>query len=155
MKTLIPAGLCVALVVASCGPSATPAGPAVVEVSEALCRPTPRGRDVTACYMTLTASQNDRLVSVSTPLAAEGQIHEMTTEGGIMRMGELPDGLALPAGEAVSLRPGAEHIMLIGLKQPLAEGEQVSLTLTFEKAAPLGVQARIGVPAAGSGHTGH
>ena len=154
MKTLTPAALLAAFAVTACGQPTTPTGPAVVEVGEALCRPTPKGRDVTACYVTLTASQNDRLISVSTPLAAEGQIHEMNTEGGIMRRAPLPDGLALPAGEVVSLRPGAEHIMLIGLKQPLAEGEQVPLTLTFEKAVPFGARAVVGTPAIAGTHDG-
>lgn len=154
MKTFAPALLLACLALVSCGGSSPAEGPALVEAREAMCRPTPRGRDVTACYVTLTASQNDRLVSVATPLAAEAQIHEMKTEGGIMRMAELPDGLALPAGEAVSLRPGAEHIMVLGLKQPLAEGDQLLLTLTFEKGAVVHARAHVGAPRI-EGHGAH
>lgn len=129
---------------------------AVVEATDALCRPTPNGRDVTACYVTLTASQADLLVSVSTTLA-NAEVHEMKTEGGIMQMGALTGGLPLPAGEAVSLAPGGNHIMLTDVKTPLAAGDTVALTLTFEKAAPLGVQASVGqpAPAQASAHTGH
>ena len=129
---------------------------AVVEATAALCRPTPNGRDVTACYVTLTASQADRLVSVSTTLA-NAEVHEMKTKGGIMQMGALTGGLPLPAGEAVSLAPGGNHIMLTGVKTPLAAGDTVALTLTFEKAAPLGVQASVGqpTPTQASAHTGH
>ena len=125
---------------------------AVVEATDALCRPTPNGRDVTACYVTLTASQADRLVSVSTTLA-DAEVHEMKTEGGIMQMGPLIGGLPLPAGEAVSLAPGGNHIMLTGVKTPLAAGDTVALTLTFDKAAPLGTRATVGQP--GPAHTGH
>ena len=128
---------------------------AAVEATEAVCRPTPNGRDVTGCYVTLTASQADRLVSVASPSAGTAEIHDMKTEGGIMKMAQLPEGLALPAGEAVSLKPGGNHIMLMQVKTPLAAGDTVSLTLTFEKAAPLGVRAAVGQPAPAGGHTGH
>ncbi|WP_349311637.1 copper chaperone PCu(A)C [Brevundimonas subvibrioides] len=138
------------LTLAACGQASAPTGPATVAVSDALCRPTPNGRDVTGCYLTLTASQADRLVSVGSPVAGLAQIHEMKTENGMMMMGELKDGLALPAGEAVSLAPGGNHIMLLQLKQPLAAGEQVPLTLTFEHAQPVGVRAAVGQPPAAS-----
>ncbi|WP_041761622.1 copper chaperone PCu(A)C [Brevundimonas subvibrioides] len=138
------------LTLAACGQASAPAGPATVAVSDALCRPTPNGRDVTGCYLTLTASQADRLISVGSPVSGLAQIHEMKTENGMMMMGELKDGLALPAGEAVSLAPGGNHIMLLQLKQPLAAGEQVPLTLTFEHAQPVGVRAAVGQPPAAS-----
>jgi copper(I)-binding protein len=138
------------LTLAACGEAAVPTGPATVAVADALCRPTPNGRDITGCYLTLTASQADRLVSVGSPISGLAQIHEMSTENGMMKMGELKDGLALPAGEAVSLAPGGNHIMLMQLKQPLAAGEQVALTLTFEHAQPVGVRATVGQPPAAS-----
>lgn len=148
----------VAATLAAC--TAQPEAPslAVVEAAEALCRPMPNGRDVTACYITLTASQADRLISVSTPLAATAEVHEMKTEGGIMQMGVLTGGLPLPAGEAVGLAPGGNHIMLTGVKIPLAAGDTVALTLTFEKAATLVVQATVGQPTPSSSpdeHTAH
>jgi len=138
------------LTLAACGQASAPTGPATVAVSDALCRPTPNGRDATGCYLTLTASQADRLVSVGSPVSGLAQIHEMKTENGMMMMGELKDGLALPAGEAVSLAPGGNHIMLLQLKQPLAAGEQVPLILTFEHAQPVGVRAAVGQPPAAS-----
>ena len=150
MKRLIlPAAL---LTLAACGQAPAPEAPAVVATTDALCRPTPNGRPMTGCYLTLTASRDDRLIAVSSPVAGEGQIHEMKVVDGMMSMAELEDGLALPAGEAVALRPGGNHIMLIDLKQPLAESEQVSLTLTFEHAPAMGIRARVGQPpAAGQG----
>lgn len=130
----------------ACQPAA-PAGPPTVAVTDAVCRPTPNGRDVTGCYLTLTASGDDRLVSVSSPAAASAEIHEMSTEGGVMKMGEMKDGLPLPAGEAVALAPGGNHVMLMGVTAPLKAGDAVSLTLTFEKAAAYGVRATVGQPA--------
>lgn len=123
--------------------------PALVEVSDAVCRPAAPGRDVTGCYATLSASRDDRLVSITSPVARELQIHEMKTEGGMMRMAERPDGLPLPAGETVRLAPGGDHIMLFGATGPLTEGGEVQATLTFEAAPPQTVRFRIGQPAAG------
>ena len=144
-RLLIPAVL---LTLTACNPAAAPEAPAVVTTTDALCRPTPNGRPMTGCYLTLTASRDDRLIVVSSPVAGEGQIHEMKVTDGMMSMAELEDGLVLPAGEAVALQPGGNHIMLLALKQPLAEGEQVSLTLTFEHAPPMGIRAIVGQPPA-------
>ncbi|MBX3478532.1 MAG: copper chaperone PCu(A)C [Brevundimonas sp.] len=136
--------LILAALTAGCGapPAATPG----VEVAEALCRPTPNGRDLTGCYLTLTAATDDRLTAVTSPAAAQGQIHEVTQENGLMTMRELPDGLPLAAGRAVALKPGSDHLMLLGLAAPLVQGDTVSLTLSFEKAPPVTVTARVAQP---------
>lgn len=138
----LPALALLCLGVAACQDAAAPS----VEVSDAVCRPTPNGRDLTGCYMTLTATTDDRLVAVSTPAAAMAEIHDMSTEGGIMTMGEMAGGLPLPAGQAVSLQPGGNHLMLIQVTAPLADGDTVDLTLTFDQAEPVIVTARIGNP---------
>lgn len=118
----------------------------VVEVSDALCRPTPNGRDLTGCYMTLTATTDDRLVSASTSAATEVQIHSVSTEGGVMTMEEMPDGMPLPAGTPAHLAPGGNHIMLLGVTTPLKPGDTVDLVLTFERADPATVTAQVGTP---------
>ena len=97
--------------------------------------------------MTLVAATDDRLISVSTPAAATSEIHEMSTAGGVMTMAEMADGLPLPAGQATALQPGGNHIMLMQVTAPLAEGDTVELALTFEDAAPITVSARVGNPA--------
>lgn len=130
----------------------TEAPAATVRIADALCRPTPNGRDMTGCYLTLTASADDRLVSVASSAAGEGEIHEMKTENGMMSMAELTEGLPLPAGQAVSLAPGGNHIMLMGLTRPLAEGETVVMTLTFENAPSAEVTARVAQPALPGAH---
>lgn len=138
----LPALALLCLGVAACQDAAAPS----VEVADAVCRPTPNGRDLTGCYMILTATTDDRLVSVSTPAAALAELHEMSTEGGIMSMAEMSGGLPLPAGQATALQPGGNHIMLMQVTAPLAEGDRVELTLTFEDAAPITVSARVGNP---------
>lgn len=76
----------------------------------------------------------DRLVSASSPSAADVHIHEMAMEGDVMKMRPLVDGLELPPGETVVLSPGGLHLMFTGLKQAFVEGETVPVTLVFEKA---------------------
>lgn len=120
--------------------------PGTVQVADAWCRPTPNGAKAGGCYLTLTAGSDDRLVSVSTALAQSAEVHEMKMENGVMSMAHLADGLPLPAGTPVELKPGGNHIMLMGLRDPLVDGGVASFTLTFEKAGPIGVHAAIKQP---------
>ena len=53
------------------------------------------------------------------------------------------EGIALGAGKSVVLKPGGYHVMLMQLKQPLKEGDLVKLTLVFEKAGPIEVDATV------------
>lgn len=143
----------------ACSPSAeTSADLAVVNVTGAICRPTPEGRQVTGCYLTLTASRDDTLMTAESTASALAQVHESSMENNMMVMYEAKAGLPLPAGLAVSLAPGGNHIMLLGVKEPLAVGDTVPLTLTFASAAPVEVEASVGQPALPAGkmdHSGH
>lgn len=97
----------------------------------------------------------DRLVAASTPVAERVELHEMTTEGDVMRMREVP-AIDLPAGQEVQLRHGQRyHLMLINLRQPLKVGDRFDLTLKFEKAGETTVKAWVQQPRAGSSPTGH
>lgn len=77
----------------------------------------------------------------------------MSMTDGVMRMRQLEGGVPLPAGETVKLEPGGLHVMLIGLKQPLTEGQTLPLTLTFEEAGTLEVELAIEEREAGAGHS--
>jgi copper(I)-binding protein len=113
------------------GAASAQTGP--VEVKNAWARATPGKAETGAAYLTIQAATPDRLIAVSTPVADKAEPHEMTMQGGVMRMRSLAT-IDLPAGQAVVLKPGATHIMLVGLKQPLRVGESFPLTLQFEKA---------------------
>ena len=138
------------LSLAACSPSGSYDGsePPTIQVSGAICRPTPVGRQTTGCYLTLTAATADRLASVASPDANLVQIHESRIESNMMMMRELREGLPLPAGQAVALAPGGNHLMLLGVKQPLVVGDTVALTLTFATSAPVEVTATVGQPTA-------
>lgn len=107
-------------------------------------RATAAGAKVGAAYLTIrnTGGAADTLVAVESPVAARGEIHDMTMSEGVMRMRRLPDGLEIPAGGAVELKPGGKHLMLIDLKAPLAAGGRVPLKLTFKS----GAQGEIALP---------
>ena len=99
---------------AACSPKAE-VDPAVT-ASDAWCRPAVAGARAVGCYVTLQSAGEDRLVGAQSPAGARLEIHTMSMDGGVMRMRKLEDGLPLPAGETVALKPGAEHLMLIGPK---------------------------------------
>jgi len=146
--TRVPILAAALLTLAACSPSGSGSGEAAtVQVAGAVCRPTPAGRQMTGCYLTLTTTTADRLVSVSSADANLVQIHESRIESGMMMMRELREGLPLPAGETVALAPGGSHLMLLGVKEPLAAGDTVALTLTFATSAPVEVTATVGQPA--------
>ena len=94
-----------------------------------------------AAYMLITnnGAEADRLTGASTLAAASAEIHEIVDDNGVMKMQPLADGLEIPAGGTVELTPGGYHVMLLGLKDDLTEGETFDLILTFEKAGDVEV----------------
>ena len=89
----------------------------------------------------------DRLVGASSPLARVTEIHTHLREGDILRMRPVA-AVDLPPGGTVTLQPGGFHLMLIGLKEPLVQGQAVPLTLRFERAGE--VQVMLAVQPAGA-----
>ncbi|WP_332688542.1 copper chaperone PCu(A)C [Devosia sp.] len=102
-----------------------------------------------------TGTQADRLISAASTVADKTQIHAMAMEGDVMKMGELTDGLEIPAGETVVLAPGRLHIMFMGLNQAFVEGENITVTLTFEKAGSVEVLLPVEASAADAPTTEH
>lgn len=102
-----------------------------VQVSQAWIRATVKGQMGTGGFMTLTSTQGATLLGFTSAVAKTNQVHEMAMDGDVMRMRELAN-LPLPAGQAVALKPGGYHLMLINLKQTLKVGDQVPLTLKFK-----------------------
>lgn len=88
----------------------------------------------------------DTLVSISSPLANESSLHEMSTEAGMMRMAPI-NFIVIPVGSTVLLAPGGLHGMLEGLTAFPAAGDSVEVTLTFAKVGPQTVWATVQDPA--------
>lgn len=108
-------------------------------------RPTVAGQPTSGAYMTLTAGEPLTLVGASTPVAGMAEVHQMKMEGDVMRMGPV-DGLPLPTGKPVELKPGGYHIMLMHLHAPLQAGTSIPLTLTLKNASGAQVQVQASVP---------
>ncbi|MFM6990401.1 MAG: copper chaperone PCu(A)C [Rhodoferax sp.] len=105
-----------------------------VDVKDAWARATVQGQKASGAFMTLTAKADTTLVGVSSSVAAVAQVHEMKMDGSVMQMRALPDGLRLPAGKAVELKPGSFHLMLMDLKVPLQKDTTIPVTLRFKDA---------------------
>jgi len=105
-----------------------------------------------AAYVTLenTGSTNDQLVSAESAVAETVELHTHIMDGAIMKMRQV-ENIPLPAGKTVVLKPGAFHVMLIGLQEPLTEGKVFPLTLNFEQAKPITLNVAVkGMAATGS-----
>ena len=108
-----------------------------------------------AAFMTIMShGEADRLVSASAPVAEAVELHTHINDNGVMRMRKIP-AIDVPAGETVTLKPGGLHVMFIGLKAPLTQGESFPLALNFEKAGTITVQVpikKVGAMGHGMGH---
>ena len=102
------------------------------EEKNAWVRATVQGQKATGAFMQITAPAASTLVSISTPVAAVAEVHEMKMDGDVMRMRPLAKGLELPAGKAVQLQPGGYHLMLMDLKLPLQKDTTIPVTLTLQ-----------------------
>jgi copper(I)-binding protein len=112
-------------------------------------RATPNSAPVAAGYFTVTnKGEADKLIGGSTEVATKLEIHEMSMANGIMKMRELPNGLPVPASGTVDLKPSGYHLMFLGLKHGLKEGDHFKATLQFEKAGPVVVDFTVGSIAA-------
>jgi copper(I)-binding protein len=104
--------------------------------------------------LTNTGSEPDRLIGGSNAVAGKFEIHEMSMDGGVMKMRMLPKGIEIKPGQTVELKPGSYHLMFVGLKAPFEQGKRVKGTLQFEKAGTVDVEYAVeaigGAP--GKGH---
>ncbi len=89
-----------------------------------------------AGFMTLanTGSEPDRLLAAASPAAETTEIHGIKVVGSEIAMRLLEKGIGLPADTTITLRPRGYHLMMRGLRAPLAKGQRVPVTLTFERA---------------------
>jgi copper(I)-binding protein len=144
--TLRPCLAGLTLLVAGCSspePAARPAQASVVQVADAVCRPTPPGRRMTLCYLTLTASKNDALIEASSPRAGRVALHDVPFENGMVVLTPRSGPISLPAGQAVRLAPGGQALALQGVQTPMIAGQTVQITLTFNLAPAVETVARV------------
>lgn len=102
-------------------------------------------KNISVAYMTIVnnGDEPDRLLSVTSDLSGMAQIHETVSQGASESMQQVEDGLEIPAHGEVKLETGGYHVMLMNLDAPLQEGDDVHLTLSFEKAGEVTVHVPV------------
>ncbi len=124
--------------------AAGPAHAAELTVTDAWSRTTPPGVTVGVVYFTLKndTGKSDRLLKISSPIATKVQVHRTEILDGIARMREVAV-LHVDANQTLEFAPNGMHVMLMGLKQPLLEGQKFELELLFEVAGPRKVRVAV------------
>ncbi len=121
-------------------------------------RPTVAAQKSAAVYLSIHngGPGSDRLLSITTPVAASATIHSTTMAGGVMRMRGVPS-VGIAANRRIDMKPGGLHVMLTGLKAPLRAGQTLPLTLRFERAGSVraSVPVQMAAPSEAHGHHGH
>jgi periplasmic copper chaperone A len=130
---------CLVLLTAAVSAGAPPA----LTAQDAWIRATP-GVDVAAAYLTLrnAGSQPVVVTGVRSPAAESAMIHATTLINGESTM-RPHESLRIAPGETVRFAPGGLHIMLHGLKRPLAVGEEVPVTVLLEGGGSVTALARV------------
>ena len=126
-----------------------------LEIDHPWTRATPPTAKAVGGFLTITnkGTTPDRLIAARSPASTKVEIHEMKMDGSVMRMRELENGLEIPPGATVALKPGGYHIMFMDLKAPFAKDAKIPVTLVFEKAGSVDVV--LAVQEMGSGQAGH
>lgn len=117
-----------------------------IDIGHPHARATVAGQSTGGGFLKLAnGGADDKLLAATAAVSASVELHSMSMEGDVMRMRQV-DGIALPAGTTVELKPGGLHIMFIGLKAPLKAGAKFPMKLKFEKAGEVEVIVNVEVP---------
>lgn len=141
-------GLICAGLLAGCAASATPAAsgatPAGLTVVDGFARPAPSG-GAGGAFLTVVnpGGEPDRLVAARSPVAPACELHETIDDNGVMRMRPVPGGFEVPAKGKLELKPGGKHVMFLNMTEPLRPGQEVEITLTFEKAGDITIKVPV------------
>ena len=114
-------------------------------VSKAWSRATINGAEAGVVFAVITGGDaDDRLLSAESSAANFTEVHEHAQGAdGVTVMREVQGGIAIPAKGAVELKPRSYHLMLIGLKAPLAKGAKVAAVFVFQRAGRIAVEAEV------------
>lgn len=115
-----------------------------LSVSDVWARTSPMEAANGAAYMVISnaGASDDKLVGAQADVSSTVELHETKEVDGMMSMAPVAS-VAVPAGGQAELKPGGYHVMFIGLKRPLKAGDTFPLTLIFEQAGEVQVQAEV------------
>jgi copper(I)-binding protein len=151
-RMMMSAALAVMLVVslpatgyAAMGVAQRPVKVGDLDVSGAFARATLPNAPVGGGYLTIVnrGQTADRLISATSPAAADISLHEMKMNGDVMQMRDLPNGIDIAAGATVTLTPNGLHMMFEHLHGGFVQGKTVPVTLAFEKAGPVTINLQV------------
>jgi copper(I)-binding protein len=96
-------------------------------------------------FMTITNAGGKpvKLLSAESPMAGKVEIHRSAMADGVMTMRRQDEGVTIPAGGSVAFAPGGYHFMLLGLKQPLAQGQKAPVTLVFDNGRRVAIELTV------------
>lgn len=143
MNTKLYLSVGLVLLFAACS-NAVQSGANAITIKDAWARPSPTMSGAGAAYFVIenTGATDDKLISVKSDVAMMTELHESKEVDGMMEMSPV-DSIAVPANGQAELKPGSYHVMLMNLSHELKAGDQVKLTLTFEKAGTLEVMCEV------------
>ncbi len=115
-----------------------------VSVQDPYVRLAPPNAPATGAFMVIknNGDKDVKVLKADNPASKVTELHTHINDGGVMKMRPVPAIEVKAKGEAV-LKPGGLHVMLIGLRRPLKEGERIALALTFERAGTIEIEARV------------
>ncbi|MEL6643195.1 MAG: copper chaperone PCu(A)C [Pseudomonadota bacterium] len=151
LKTLLSAAAIAAL-------TAAPALAGGIMIDDPYARASTPSAKSGAAFMTIVnhTDADDRLIAASSPVSERVELHtHLEDANGVMRMVEVKDGIAVPAGGKAMLMRGGDHVMFMGLTQSLNDGDVVEVTLTFEQAGDMTVEIPVDLNRKPMGHGGH
>jgi copper(I)-binding protein len=124
--------------------AALPAFADGLTVTNAWSRSTPPVSKVGVVYFTLKndTGKSDRLLKLTTPVAAKVEVHRTEVLDGIARMREVAV-LHVDPDQTLEFQPGGLHVMLTGLRKPLVAGTTYEVELLFEVAGPRKVKVAV------------
>ena len=120
-----------------------------LKIAHPWARPTVQGQMAGGGFLKVenTGKTADRLISGTTAASERLELHTMAMEGDVMKMRQV-EGIDIPAGATVELKPGSFHVMFMGLKAPMKLGDKVPVTLKFAKAGEVTVEMWVEQPKA-------
>ncbi len=144
IRYLVAAGIGLAITLLHGGPLLAADAASALDIGDPYVREVPPGQPNSAAFMTFTNETEDAraLVSASSPAADTVELHTHVNEGGVMKMRQV-ERIEFPANATAVLEPGGLHIMLMGLKVGLVEGEDVSIKLQFEDGSKRSLEAPV------------
>ena len=116
-----------------------------LKVLDAWSRATAPSQKAGGVFLTIEnpGDQADRLIGVESPAAEKASLHTIIRDGDVVKMRAVEDGIEVPAKGSVVLAPGGFHVMLIGLHERLPQHGRVPVTLIFEHAGRIDINAGI------------